>query len=125
MSRNVRNNPKHARGDRSGMSVVEFALLLPFLAVLAASLFSLVHLSHRAMGQSYAAFAAARRCAVSGRDPAAAGLVRADYAAFLVLHNYAGCLLAPLGAGEWRTEMEKKKGKCVLQPLVPFLRTAL
>lgn len=48
-----------------------------------------------------------------------------DYAAFLVLHNYESRLLAPLGSGEWRTEMEKKEGKCVLQPLVPFLRGAL
>jgi hypothetical protein len=63
------------------MSTVEFTLLLPFLAVMAASLFSLEFLVYRSIGQSYAAFSAARRCAVSGLPGIAPALVRADYRA--------------------------------------------
>jgi Flp pilus assembly protein TadG len=68
--------------DRSGMSTVEFALLLPFFALLAAGLFSLEHLVYRSIGQSHAAFSAARRCAVSGSSAGAQSHVRRDYSAF-------------------------------------------
>lgn len=69
------------RRDRSGMFTVEFALLLPFFALVAAAILMLGHLFYRSVGQSYAAFSAARRCAVQGSAGAAGHLVRRDYRA--------------------------------------------
>jgi hypothetical protein len=69
------------RRDRSGMSTVEFALLLPFFALFAAGLFSLDHLFYRSVCQSHAGFAAARRCAVKGGTGPAERLVSRDYRA--------------------------------------------
>ncbi len=81
MNHHNQHDQTNVRRDRSGMSTVEFTLLLPFLAVMAASLFSLEFLVYRSIGQSYAAFSAARRCAVSGLPGIAPALVRADYRA--------------------------------------------
>jgi Flp pilus assembly protein TadG len=78
----INNDQLNKRRDRSGMSIVEFTLLLPFLAVMAASLFSLGYLAYRSIGQSYSAFSAARRCAISGKAVAAGKQVRIDYHAF-------------------------------------------
>lgn len=73
---------KTMRGDRSGLSAVEFALLLPFFALTAAGVLTLAHLVHRAAAQSYLAFSAARRAAATGSAGSAAGWVRREYADF-------------------------------------------
>lgn len=67
--------------DRSGMSTVEFALLLPFFALLAAGVFSLGHLVYRSICQSHIAFSTARRCAVRGSAGFAERWVKEDYRA--------------------------------------------
>lgn len=82
MNTHSQNDQQQKRRDRSGMSTVEFTLLLPFLAVMAASLLSVGYLFYRSVGQSYSAFSAARRCAISGKAAAAEKQVRVDYRAF-------------------------------------------
>ncbi len=82
MNHQFPNKKQLIRRGRSGMSAVEFTLLLPFLALMAASLFSLEFLFYRSIGQSQAAFSAARQGAVRGRSSGAAGRVRSDYRAF-------------------------------------------
>lgn len=78
---NHHNQNDSIRRDRSGMSTVEFALLLPFFALLAAGVLSLEHFFCRSVCQSYAGFSAARRCAVKGGTGPAERFVRRDYRA--------------------------------------------
>ena len=75
------NQNDSIRRDRSGMSTVEFALLLPFFALLAAGLFTLEYVFYRSVCQSQAGFSAARRCAVKGGAGLAEWFVRRDYEA--------------------------------------------
>ena len=78
---NHRTQNDQTRRDRSGMSTVEFTLLLPFFALLAAGLFMTGHLFYRSVCQSDAAFTAARQCAVRGGAGSAERLVRKEYRA--------------------------------------------
>jgi Flp pilus assembly protein TadG len=80
MKHRIQKNEQSSR-DRSGMSTVEFALLLPFFALAAATVFSIGHLFYRSVCQSHAAFSAARRCAVNGGSGLAAAYVIRDYRA--------------------------------------------
>jgi len=80
MKHRIHKNEQSSR-DRSGLSTVEFALLLPFFALAAATVFSIGHLFYRSVCQSHAAFSAARRCAVNGGSGLAAAYVIRDYRA--------------------------------------------
>jgi hypothetical protein len=51
---------------------------------MAATLFSLAFLFYRSVGQSHAAFSAARHCAVNGKAGAAVIYVNADYRAYSI-----------------------------------------
>jgi hypothetical protein len=73
------NQNDSKRRDRSGMSTVEFALLLPFFALLSTGIFTLAYLNYRSVCQSHAGFSAARRCAVKGGVGPAERFVRRDY----------------------------------------------
>ncbi len=75
------NQNDSIRRDRSGMSTVEFALLLPFFALLSTGIFTLAYLNYRSVCQSHAGFSAARRCAVKGGVGPAERFVRRDYGA--------------------------------------------
>jgi len=79
---NRHDQTNHIRRDRSGMSTVEFALLLPFFALLSAAVLMLGHLFYRSVCQSHMAFSAARRSAVAGSSASVAKWVRADYRAY-------------------------------------------
>ncbi len=81
MNHHVQTTKQKRRG-RCGMSTVEFALLLPFFALLAAGILMLGHLFYRSVCQSHMAFSAARRSAVKGSPNAAARWVRDEYRAF-------------------------------------------
>jgi Flp pilus assembly protein TadG len=80
MKHRIQKNEQSSR-DRSGLSTVEFALLLPFFALAAAVVFSAAHLFYRSVCESHAAFSAARRCAVSGESGRALRYVISDYRA--------------------------------------------
>ena len=79
---NHHDQTNHTRGDRSGMSTVEFALLLPFFALLSAGVLMLGHLFYRSVCQAHMAFSAARRTAVAGSSGSAPRWVLAEYRAF-------------------------------------------